>query len=94
MSTPAAPPHSRGALPRGPLGSVSSGMVRHAHCRVAAIHDEDPLMDSPAQAPVVVGIAGSPASEYATEIAFDCASRRGVSLVAVHAVSVIVAGRP
>jgi nucleotide-binding universal stress UspA family protein len=36
------------------------------------------------QAPVVVGIDGSPASESATAIAFDEASRRGVELVAVH----------
>lgn len=66
------------------LGSVSSGLVHHAHCPVAVIHDEDPLIPHPAQAPVVVGIDGSPASEDATAIAFDEASRRGVALVAVH----------
>ena len=42
-------------------------------------------MPTPAMAPVVVGIDGSPASESATAIAFDEASRRGVELVAVHA---------
>ncbi len=66
------------------LGSVSSGLVHHSHCPVAVIHDEDPLIPHPAQAPVVVGIDGSPASEHATAIAFDEASRRGVDLVAVH----------
>lgn len=66
------------------LGSVSSGLVQHAHCPVAVIHDEDPLIPHPAQAPVVVGVDGSPASERATAIAFDEASRRGVDLVAVH----------
>ncbi len=66
------------------LGSVSGGLVQHAHCPVAVIHDEDPLIPHPAQAPVVVGIDGSPASEHATAIAFDEASRRGVDLVAVH----------
>lgn len=66
------------------LGSVSSGLVHHAHCPVAVIHDEDPLMDYPSAAPVVVGVDGSPASELATAIAFDEASRRGVELVAVH----------
>ena len=76
----------RGALVRGLLGSVSSGLVRHAHCPVAIIHDEDPLMDKPADAPVVLGIDGSPASELAVDIAFDAASRHGVELVAVHAV--------
>ncbi len=66
------------------LGSVSSGLVQHAQCPVAVIHDEDPLIPHPAQAPVVVGIDGSPVSEQATAIAFDEASRRGVDLVAVH----------
>ena len=66
------------------LGSVSAGLTQHAHCPVAVIHDEDPLIPHPAQAPVVVGVDGSPASELATAIAFDEASRRGVDLVAVH----------
>ena len=85
----------RGALRRRLLGSVSSGLVHHAHCPVAVIHDwghlpragEDPLMPHPARAPVVVGIDGSPASESATAIAFDEASRRKVELVAVYAFS-------
>ena len=67
------------------LGSVSAGLVQHAHCPVAVIHDEDPLMPHPAQAPVLVGIDGSPASELATAIAFDEASRRHVELIALHA---------
>lgn len=74
----------RGAVARGLLGSVSSSMVRRAHCPVAVIHDEDPLMDHPEQAPVLVGIDGSPVSELATAIAFDEASRRGVGLTALH----------
>ena len=74
-----------GALARALLGSVSTGLVHHAHCPVAVIHDEDPLMPHPAQAPVLVGIDGSPASDLATAIAFDEASRRGVELVALHA---------
>jgi nucleotide-binding universal stress UspA family protein len=52
---------------------------------VAVIRDEDPLMPHPLQAPVLVGIDGSPASELATAIAFDEASRRGVELKALHA---------
>jgi nucleotide-binding universal stress UspA family protein len=67
------------------LGSVSAGLVQHAHCPVAVIHDEDPLMPHPAQAPVLLGIDGSPSSELATAIAFDEASRRGVELIALHA---------
>lgn len=74
-----------GAIGRRLLGSVSWALLHHAHCPVAVIHDEDPLTPHPSQAPVVVGIDGSPASELATAIAFDEASRRGVELVAVHA---------
>ena len=75
----------RGALARTLLGSVSTGLVHYAHCPVAVIHNEDPLTPHPSQAPVLVGIDGSPASESATAIAFDEASWRGVELVAVHA---------
>jgi len=75
----------RGVLSRGLLGSVSSSVVRHAHCPVAVVRDEDPLMPYPQRAPVLLGIDGSPASELATAIAFDEASRRGVDLIALHA---------
>ena len=77
--------NGRGAVARVVLGSVSSGVVRRASCPVAVIHDEDPLMSHPLQAPVLVGIDGSPASDLATAIAFDEASRRGVELMALHA---------
>jgi nucleotide-binding universal stress UspA family protein len=74
-----------GALARGLLGSISTGLAHHARCPVAIIHDEDPLMPHPSKAPVVVGVDGSPASEHALAIAFEQASFRGVDLVAVHA---------
>jgi|SRR5271166_420237 len=77
--------YGRGAMGRFFLGSVSSGLVRRASCPVAVIRDEDPLMPHPLQAPVLVGIDGSPAPELATAVAFDEASRRGVELRAVHA---------
>jgi nucleotide-binding universal stress UspA family protein len=73
-----------GALGRGVLGSVSSGLVHHAHCPVAVVHaDEAQAPDL--TSPVLLGIDGSPASEAATALAFDEASRRGVDLVALHA---------
>ncbi|RAU97393.1 universal stress protein [Mycobacterium colombiense] len=73
----------RGLLTRGLLGSVSSTVVRHANCPVAVVRDEE--LPGPRNAPVLLGTDGSPASELATEIAFDEASRRGVDLVAIHA---------
>jgi nucleotide-binding universal stress UspA family protein len=75
----------RGALARGLLGSVSSGLVRHARCPVAVIHDGELRMPHPTEAPVLVGVDGSSASDLATEIAFDEASRRRVGLTALHA---------
>lgn len=74
----------RGRLVPALLGSISSNLIRHAHCPVAVIHDEDSMMPQPDRAPVLVGIDGSPTSELATAIAFDEASRRGVELVALH----------
>jgi nucleotide-binding universal stress UspA family protein len=67
------------------IGSVSSGLLRHAHCPVAIIHDQDSQLPHPDRVPVLVGIDGSPASELATGIAFDEASRRNVDLTALHA---------
>jgi nucleotide-binding universal stress UspA family protein len=69
------------------LGSVSTGLIHHAHCPVAVIHDEVPSSLQSANLPVLVGIDGSRASELATEIAFDEASWRGVDLVALHVCS-------
>lgn len=73
-----------GALCDGQLGSVSSGLVRHAHCPVAVIGAQRPSTPDHRRAPVLVGIDGSEVSELATGLAFDEASRRGVDLVALH----------
>jgi nucleotide-binding universal stress UspA family protein len=68
------------------LGSVSSGLLHHAHCPVAVVHDSGPVQhETRDDAPILLGIDGSPASEAATTLAFDEASRRGVPLVALHA---------
>jgi nucleotide-binding universal stress UspA family protein len=67
------------------LGSVSTGMMHHAHCPVAVIGDAVPVGPKDSRRPVVVGIDGSPASELATAIAFGEASGRSVDLVAMHA---------
>jgi nucleotide-binding universal stress UspA family protein len=73
-----------GHLGRLLLGSVSTSVIHHAHCPVAVIplHDEREGTD---QHPVLLGVDGSEASEAATALAFDEASRRGVGLIALHA---------
>lgn len=72
-----------GALGRLLLGSVTTGLIHYAHCPVAVIHSsESAAVDT--NAPVLLGVDGSPASEAATALAFDEASRRGVGLRALH----------
>jgi nucleotide-binding universal stress UspA family protein len=67
------------------LGSVSLGLVHHAHCPVAVVHQNNSLPPRDTDGHIVVGIDGTRASELATAIAFDEASRRGVGLLALHA---------
>ncbi|AGZ53361.1 universal stress protein [Mycobacterium kansasii] len=74
-----------GRWPGRQLGSVSSAVLRYAHCPVVIVHDEDPSAAQRGQAPVLVGIDGSSASELATAFAFDEAARRRVGLVGLHA---------
>jgi nucleotide-binding universal stress UspA family protein len=74
----------RGELSRSILGSVSSGLIRHAHCPVALIREDETQIANPATGPVVVGIDGA-TSELATAIAFEEASLRHADLLALHA---------
>jgi nucleotide-binding universal stress UspA family protein len=73
----------RGALSRSILGSVSAGLISHAHCPVALIRQDDPQLPHPAQGPILVGIDGS-TSDLATAIAFEEASLRHAGLIALH----------
>ena len=73
-----------GALGRLLLGSVTMALTHHAHCPVAVIHSDGSAARG-SNAPVLLGIDGSPASEAATALAFDEASHRGVGLLALHA---------
>ncbi len=76
--------HGRTGRHRRLLGSVSAGLIHHAHCPVAVAHDEIPMSPQRAKLPVLVGVDGSDASELATELAFDEASCRGVDLIVLH----------
>ena len=75
----------QGAVRRTLLGSVSTALIHHAHCPVAVVHGE--VSPEQVNAPIVVGVDGSPVSERATELAFEEASLRHVELVALHALS-------
>jgi nucleotide-binding universal stress UspA family protein len=71
-----------GAVAGSILGSVSRSLLHYGHGPVAVIRPEGHVTPT---SPVLLGIDGSPASEPATGLAFDEASRRGVGLVALHA---------
>lgn len=73
-----------GALGRLLLGSVTAALLAHAHRPVVVVHTDDHAARA-ADAPVLVGTDGSPASEPAIALAFDEAARRGVGVVALHA---------
>lgn len=75
----------RGMLSRSLLGSVSMGLVHHARSSVAVIRDTDLSTDNFGGRPILLGFDGSQATESATVLAFEEASRRGVELVALHA---------
>ena len=67
------------------VGGTAASVVSHAHCPVAVVRGRHDSTDVPDAGPVVVGVDGSPNSEQAIAVAFEEASLRGVSLVAVHA---------
>jgi nucleotide-binding universal stress UspA family protein len=75
--------HGKGQRLRSLMGSVTTGVIHHAHCPVAVVNaPTDTAAHS--HAPVLVGIDGSQASEQATRVAFEEASWRGVGVVALH----------
>jgi nucleotide-binding universal stress UspA family protein len=76
---------SRRAFGRGMLGPVIAGLFHHANCAVTVVPDPESAQHEIGDAPVLVGIDGSTASEAAAAVAFDEASRRGVPLLALQA---------
>ena len=76
---------SRRAFGRGMLGPVIAGLFHHANCPVTVVPDPESAQHRACDAPVLVGIDGSTASEGAVALAFDEASRRGVPLLALQA---------
>ncbi|WP_433716020.1 universal stress protein [Nocardia sp. CA-084685] len=74
-----------GAVRRVLLGSVSAAITRHAHCPVTVVHTDSETNAISACKPVLVGVDGTENSTAAIELAFEEASRRRVSLIALHA---------
>lgn len=69
------------------VGSVTRAVVAHAHCPTVVVPRPPEELPDPAgvaDAPVVVGVDGSPSGDAALDVAFIEAERRGVELVAVH----------
>lgn len=65
------------------LGSVTGTVSTYARCPVVVVRRR--VVTDPQQpAPVVVGVDGSPASQFALGFAFAFADRRRLPLVAVH----------
>lgn len=82
-----------GGFPGLLVGSTAVALAAHGHSPVTVVRGRAPTEPPPTRGPVVVGIDGSPASEAATEHAFDEASFRGADLVAVHTWSDVSAAR-
>ncbi|WP_024794556.1 universal stress protein [Tomitella biformata] len=71
-----------GSVASAILGSVSSLVVRHAHCPVVVVGEDEPAATD---SPVIVGVDDSANSDPAVAAAFREAAARGATLVAVHA---------
>uniref|UniRef100_UPI000A00E8B8 universal stress protein n=1 Tax=Nocardia paucivorans TaxID=114259 RepID=UPI000A00E8B8 len=74
-----------GAYRRELLGSVSSAVIRYAHCPVAVVSSAVATDPDSAHKPVLVGVDGTDNSMPAIRVAFEEASWRGVGVVALHA---------
>lgn len=67
------------------MGSIAVAVSTHALCPVIVVREAQPQADHPENAPVVVGVDGSAASDAALEFAFEIAALRGAPVLAVRA---------
>jgi nucleotide-binding universal stress UspA family protein len=75
----------RGGLAGLLTSSVADHLVTRAECPVVVVRQLAPDTPPSPDAPVVVGVDGSPAGDAAVVFAFDTAARWEVPLVALHA---------
>lgn len=73
---------ARGRSARRHIGRVSAHLAAHARCPVAVVRTDAPVAPD---APVVVGVDGSPTSVAAAHVAAREAQARGTRLVLAHA---------
>jgi len=66
------------------LGSTAVVLAAHGHCPVAVVRGPDDELP-PVSGPVVLGVDGSEAGEAAIAFAYEAASLRKATLIAVHA---------
>ena len=66
------------------VGSVTIGLATHAACPVVVVRGDERDPSEAASLPVLVGVDGSSTSDAAIGFAFEAASARSVSLVALH----------
>jgi nucleotide-binding universal stress UspA family protein len=66
------------------LGSVSSQVAGHAHGPVIVVRPTDRDSSVRPDAPIIVGVDGSPSNQTAIGYAFDTAHRLGRDLIAVN----------
>jgi nucleotide-binding universal stress UspA family protein len=71
------------------VGSVAAQVTPHARCPVLVVRGSERTAG-----PVLLGVDGSPNSAAATGFAFEEASRRGATLVAIHAWAHPASSRP
>lgn len=65
-------------------GSVSTAVASHSHAPVVVVRGRTLDGAPPSDGPVVVGVDGSESCREAVEVAFDEASSRGATLIAVN----------
>jgi nucleotide-binding universal stress UspA family protein len=65
-------------------GSVAVALATHASCPVVVVRGPEREPSETVALPVVLGVDGSPTSEAAIAFAYESASVRNVSLLAVH----------
>lgn len=66
------------------VGSIAVAVSTHALCPVIVVREAQPQADRDENAPIVVGVDGSAASDPALKFAFETAALRGAPVLAVR----------